>query len=122
MPRPVHFEIPVQNPERAMAFYGAVLGWTFSKFEGPMPYWLITTGPNDEPGVNGGMLPRRDPAQPSVNTVNVTDLDATAATIQAHGGNCIIPKMAIPGVGWLAYFNDLDGHCFGVMQLDSAAA
>ena len=44
MPRPVHFEIPAENPERAMQFYSTVFGWKFSKWEGPMDYWMITTG------------------------------------------------------------------------------
>ena len=56
MPRPSHFEIPVDNPERAIAFYSAVFGWTFHKWEGAMPYWLITTGPN-EGCVAGGLAP-----------------------------------------------------------------
>ena len=53
MPRPVHFEIPAENPERAMKFYQAVFGWSFQKWDGPMPYWLITTGPASEPGITG---------------------------------------------------------------------
>jgi len=53
MPRPTHFEIPSDNPERAISFYEAVFGWKFQKWEGPMPYWLITTGPDSEPGING---------------------------------------------------------------------
>jgi uncharacterized protein len=119
MPRPVHFEIPSDNPERAMAFYSAVFGWTYQKFAGPMDYWLITTGPNEEPGINGGILPRRDPAQPCVNTVGVANLDETQAVIEAQGGSCCLPKMPVPGVGWLAYFKDLDGHIFGAIQPDS---
>ena len=71
MPRPVHFEIPAENPERAMKFYEAAFGWTFHKWAGPMDYWMINTGPATEPGINGGLMPRRDPAQPCVNTVNV---------------------------------------------------
>jgi predicted enzyme related to lactoylglutathione lyase len=118
MPRPVHFEIPSDHPENAIAFYSAVFGWTFHKWEGPMPYWLITTGPNEEPGINGGLLPRRDPAQPCVNTINVPNLDETQATIEAKGGVCCVPKMPVPTVGWLAYFKDLDGNIFGVMQMD----
>ena len=118
MPRPVHFEIPSDNPERAMAFYAAVFGWTYRKFDGPMPYWLVTTGPNEEPGINGGFLPRRDPAQPCVNTITVANLDETQAVIEAQGGSCCLPKMPVPGVGWMAYFKDLDGHIFGTMQPD----
>src|SRR5439155_19682712 len=56
MPRPAHFEIPAENPERAIAFYKDVFGWTFQKWDGPMPYWMITTGPDTEPGINGGLL------------------------------------------------------------------
>jgi hypothetical protein len=29
--------------------------------------------------------------------------------------------MPIPGVGWLAYFEDTEGHIFGVMQADTTA-
>jgi hypothetical protein len=25
----------------------------------------------------------------------------------------------VPGIGWLAYFKDLDGHIFGCIQPDS---
>ena len=37
------------------------------------------------------------------------------------GGLCVVPKMPIPGVGWLAYFKDPEGHIFGVMQADATA-
>jgi len=122
MPRPIHFEIPAENPDRAIAFYQSVFGWTFQKWDGPMPYWLITTGPASEPGINGGLMPRRDPAQPCVNTVGVADIDESLATVAAHGGVCVVPKMPVPGVGWLAYCKDTEGHIFGMMQADAAAA
>jgi uncharacterized protein len=121
MPRPIHFEIPAADPERAIKFYNSVFGWTFQKWDGPMPYWVITTGPGSEPGINGGLMPRRDPAQPCVNTMNVANLDETTNVIQTNGGVCVVPKMAVPGIGWLAYFKDLDGHIFGVMQPDPSA-
>ena len=122
MPRPTHFEIPAENPERAIAFYKDVFGWTFQKWDGPMPYWLITTGPDTEPGINGGLLPRHSPGQPCVNTIMVPDLDASLASVTAHGGKTAMPKMAVPGVGWLAYCSDPDGNMFGMMQADTAAA
>ena len=121
MPRPTHFEIPSANPEKAIAFYGAVFGWTFTKWEGPMPYWLVTTGPNEEPGINGGLMPMQHPNQPCVNTITVANVDQTMAAVTANGGQLAVPKMAIPGVGWLAYAKDLDGHIFGFMQMDAAA-
>jgi predicted enzyme related to lactoylglutathione lyase len=121
MPRPTHFEIPADNPERAMAFYSGVLGWTFHKWDGPAEYWLVNTGPDGEQGINGGLLRRQHPGQPCVNTTNVENLNTTLAAVEAHGGSCVVPRMAIPGVGWLAYCKDTEGHIFGIMQPDPAA-
>ena len=121
MNRPVHFEIPAENPERAIAFYQTVFGWTFQKWDGPMPYWLVSTGPTDQPGINGGLMPRRDPAQPCVNTMDVANVDASLATVTESGGQCVVPKMPIPGIGWLAYCKDTEGHIFGIMQNDPSA-
>ncbi|MSV27611.1 MAG: VOC family protein [Bryobacterales bacterium] len=117
--RPVHFEIPAASPERAIAFYEKVFGWKFHKWEGPMEYWLISTG--EGPGIDGGLMPRRDAAQPCVNTIGVPNIDESLATIGAAGGICVVPKMPVPGVGWLAYCKDLDGHIFGIMQNDPQA-
>ena len=122
MPRPVHFEIPSDNPQRAIDFYSKLFGWKFSKWEGPMDYWLISTGDPGEPGINGGLLQRHDPNQPCVNTIGVTNLDESVATVTQMGGAIALPKMPVPGVGWLAYCKDPDGHIFGMMQPDTAAA
>jgi predicted enzyme related to lactoylglutathione lyase len=104
-----------------MAFYEAIFGWKFQKWDGPVEYWIINTGPDSEPGIHGGLMPRRDPAQPCVNTVNVANLDATLAEAEKNGGLCVVPKMPIPGVGWLAYCKDTEGHIFGMMQPDPGA-
>jgi len=119
--RPIHFEIPAENPQRAIGFYSGVFGWKFTKWDGPMDYWIISTGAAPEPGIDGGLLPRRDPNQPCVNTVGVANLDESVASVEAHGGSIAVPKMAIPGVGWLAYCKDTEGHIFGMMQSDPAA-
>jgi predicted enzyme related to lactoylglutathione lyase len=121
MPRPVHFEIPADNPQRTIDFYTKVFGWKFSKWDGPMDYWIITTGQAPEPGIDGGLMPRRDPNQPCVNTIGVTNLDQSVASVLANGGEIALPKMAVPGVGWLAYCKDTEGHIFGMMQNDPNA-
>jgi uncharacterized protein len=120
MPRPIYFEIPAEDPARSIAFYEKVFGWKFSKWETiPHPYWTISTG--DGPGIDGGLMLRHHPDQPCVNTISVTDIDAAIATLDAAGAQCALPKMAVPTVGWLAYYKDPDGHIFGVMQTDPAA-
>lgn len=55
MPRVVHFEIGVQNPERAGEFYKQVFGWEIHKWDGPEPYWLVGTG-KEGTGINGAIM------------------------------------------------------------------
>lgn len=121
MARVIHFEIPADQPERAAAFYRSVFGWEFQKWDGPMPYWLVMTG-KDGPGIDGGLLPRQAPGQGVTNTVGVDSLDEAVATVERHGGTITVPRMAIPGVGWLAYALDTEGNAFGMMQNDPDAA
>jgi uncharacterized protein len=66
-------------------------------------------------------MTRRDPVQPCVNTMEVENLDDKLRVIEGAGGLCVLPKMPIPGVGWLAYFKDTEGHIFGLMPADSDA-
>ncbi|MBI2804035.1 MAG: VOC family protein [Planctomycetes bacterium] len=128
MSRVVHFEIHAEDPERALAFYQGVVGWQFQKWAGPMDYWLIVTGPDSEKGINGGMIRRMGPAPSegqAVNayacTIQVAALDETVAKATAAGAVIALPKMPIPGIGWLAYIKDTEGNIVGVMQPDPQA-
>jgi len=121
MNRVIHFEIPARDPEAMISFFTNVFGWKFQLWEGPMEYWTITTGPDDAPGINGGMMRENDSTQPVVNTSDVADIDATAALVEANGGTVVVPKMPIPGIGWLIYFTDPRGNIHGAMQTDPAA-
>jgi uncharacterized protein len=120
MPRVVHFEVSADDPERAAAFYEKVFGWEFHKWGGPQDYWVIKTGPEDEPGINGGMFLRKGPVG-HVNSIDVPSVDDFAAKIEASGGTVVVPKMAVPGVGWLAYAKDTEESIFGIFQPDPAA-
>lgn len=127
MSRITHFEIHASQPQALIDYYTALLGWTFSKY-GSADYWLIETGPSDEPGINGGLMPRRgDPPLPmqAVNafvcTAQIASLDETLSKNAALGGSVALPKMPIPGLGWLAYIKDPDGNIMGLMQPDEKA-
>ncbi len=121
MPRVVHFEIGADDPERAVEFYKNVFGWQIQSWGGPQEYWLVTTGPQEEPGINGGLMRRMKENQPVVNTISVSSVDDFLLKIKAAGGKALTPKMAIPGVGWMAYCMDTEGNQFGIMQNDRAA-
>ena len=122
MGRVVHFEIYTDDPEAARPFYEKVFGWTIQKWNGPVEYWTVRTGSDDEPGINGGLLRPREGQRPgTLNTVAVTSLDETLDKIQEEGGSVCVPKMAIPTVGWLAYAQDPQGNVFGVLEPDGEA-
>jgi predicted enzyme related to lactoylglutathione lyase len=120
MARITHFEIPANEPEKLTAFYEKVFDWKFSKWPGPEEYWMAKTG-EGEPGIDGAIMKRRHPDQPLVNSLAVKSLDDSFAAALANGGTVAVPKMAVPGVGWLAYCKDPEGTIFGMMQFDSAA-
>jgi predicted enzyme related to lactoylglutathione lyase len=119
--RVVHFEIGAKEPERAVKFYNDVFGWQTQKWGGPQDYWLVQTGPDDQMGINGGIF-RCQEGSGCKNTVAVPSVDEFSAKVVASGGQVIQPKMAIPGVGYLAYCHDTEGNTFGIMQFDQAAA
>jgi len=123
MPRVVHFEIYAEDPEVVRPFYQDVFGWKFQKFEGgPIEYWLVTTGDDKEPGINGGLARRREGQNPgTLNTVGVPSLDESIKKIEQRGGKICVPKMAIPGVGWLAYAEDPGRNVFGIIEPDTNA-
>jgi uncharacterized protein len=126
MPRVVHFEIHAADPERAVNFYTSLFDWHFQKWEGPMDYWVVITGPDDQPGINGGLMRRQGEIDGQaviayICTVDVDDVDAYANRAASNGGQIVVPKMPIPGVGWLVYCKDTEGNIFGMMQADANA-
>lgn len=116
-----HFEINADDPERAAQFYREVFGWQIKKWEGPIDYWLVTTGPDDKPGINGGLMKRESPQETTVNSIEVPSVDELTKKIVEKGGKVVVPKMAIPGVGYMAYCQDTEGNTFGIMEPDETA-
>jgi uncharacterized protein len=129
MSRVVHFEIHATDPERLVAFYTALLGWTIKKWEGPMDYWLIQTGPPEERGIDGGLVRRHGDAPAPMQAVNafvctvgVASVESSLARALELGGEVAVPIMAVPQIGWLCYIKDPDGNILGMLQPDAAAA
>ena len=124
MKRPVHFEIHADDPERAANFYHELFGWKITKWDGPVDYWLVSTG-EQGPGIESAILrrmgPNPDPQEPTpviayVCTIDVADVDAMIEKAKDLGGVEALPKMEVPGVGWQTYYKDTESNIFGVMQ------
>lgn len=121
MPRVVHFELNVKDIDKTIKFYENVFDWKIEKWKGPIDYWLIMTGEENEPGIDGGLGSEEEGFPKVVNTIDVKNVDEVIKKIEKNGGEIINPKHAIPGVGWLAYFKDTEGIITGVMQEDANA-
>ena len=127
MGRIVHFEIHVNDMERAKTFYGEVFGWSFqdwSDYAG-MPYFGAVTGNENEHGIAGALMQRQS-APPETHqalnafacTIGVENYDLTEAKIIENGGKLAMPKFALPGMAWQGYYIDPEGNTFGIHQPD----
>jgi predicted enzyme related to lactoylglutathione lyase len=120
VPRVIHFEILGDDPERAVKFYRKAFGWKIKKWEGPVDYWLVTTGEDNQPGINGAIMEREGKGS-VYNTIDVPSVDEFIKNIVEADGKVITEKRAVPGVGYMAYCADTEGNVFGIMQEDPSA-
>lgn len=121
MARVGHFDIMSEQPEKTIEFMSKVFGWTFRKWDGPMEYWLVGTGADSEPGIDGGLGRGKPVMSDVVLTITGVKLDATVKAVESAGGKVLRPRMPIPGVGWYAGIQCPDGNIFGLMEDDPAA-
>src|SRR3954452_5285598 len=98
MGRVIHFEIHAEDPDRAQRFYTTVFGWNAQAYGGPVDYRLLTTGPDDQPGINGALLRRQGSTGPAdgqpvnayVCTISVDSLDETERAVPEAGGRQVV--------------------------------
>ncbi|MDU0204378.1 VOC family protein [Paenibacillus sp. MAH-36] len=121
MSKVLRFEMQVPDPESTIAFYSNTFGWKFTKFPGSRDYWFIETGEADEKGIDGGLMKSPDGVARTVNSIHVSSIDDFLASIPANGGAIVVPKITMPGMGYLAYFTDPSGMLLGVSQADPNA-
>ncbi len=105
--QPSHFEVGVPDAERAKAFYGDLLGWTFETTSGADAW--IQTG-----GVRGG-LHGDDDATTIVVYFSVLDIDAAVIRVRELGGQADDPGPADPSGRYLECRDD-QGLVFGLHE------
>ncbi len=118
----VHFEIPVDDLERAQKFYKTAFGWQMNYMK-EMDYTMVQTTEVDEkqmpkkPGaINGGMMKRGGDVKSPVVTIDVADIDAAIVEVEKNGGKALGKKMKVGDMGWSAYFKDPEGNVIGLWQ------
>ena len=123
-----HFAIHAEDLDRARNFYGGVFGWTFQGFgDGPITdFCQIKDAAGKLLSPLGAMQSRKyNPApQPVIGfecSIAVEDVDAVTRAVEANGGKIVMPKAAIPGVGWVVKFLDTEGNLACAIQYDPTA-
>jgi predicted enzyme related to lactoylglutathione lyase len=122
MPTIVHFDIGSEDPERARKFYEALFGWNMESPPGMNDYYLIETRDLEgKPGVGGGLGKRGEPGQRITSYIGVSSIDEYVAKVEQLGGKVVMPRMAVPGWGYLAICFDTEDNMFGLWQEDRSA-
>lgn len=107
-----YIEIPVDDMERARAFYRGAFGWAFNDY-GPTYSGIRSTDGDSEVGGLSGV----DGAAPRTGGVLVLlysdDLDATVAAVESAGGQILQGPYVFPG-GRRFHFSDPSGNELGV--------
>ena len=125
MDKVLHFEITVDDEERAKEFYGSIFDWELNSADmgGGMAYTTITTVPIDdqmrpkEPGaINGGFTSKGKETPSPVITIGVDSIDDTLKKVEAGGGKIVTPRTPIPDMGAFAYFTDTEGNTMGLWE------
>jgi uncharacterized protein len=121
----IWYELLTPDPEASKRFYEAVIGWTVADAR-PEFNGYRSIGRSDG-GSAGGMLPITDEMQQHgarpgwLGYINVDDVDAKVAAIEAAGGKAYMPPFDIPEIGRIALVADPQGVPFYVMKPEPPA-
>jgi predicted enzyme related to lactoylglutathione lyase len=109
-------ELLSHDPERAKAFYGATIGWTFEAMtsEDGATYWLAKLG--DQPVA--GLFPLNRPGfektpEGWMPYLAVDDVDARVKKAVAAGAQLMRPIFEVPGIGRIAILTEPGGAGVG---------
>jgi len=114
-----HFDVSADDVERARRFYERVFGWRFEAW-GPPDFYMVFTGPPDEPGIHGSVSKRLDPVVGGGRTayectISVDDLGPIKDAVLANGGK-VRDEHEIVGVGRMIHFEDTEGNVAAAMK------
>ncbi|MDQ7827207.1 MAG: VOC family protein [Candidatus Eremiobacteraeota bacterium] len=112
-----HFEIPVNDVEKMKSFYGDLFGWKFTASAELGDYIMIDTG--GQPG--GGMMKKPMPEAMPVNYILVESVADYSEKITKRGGQIIVSRAPIPGMGYYAIGLDPEGNTVGLFENNPAA-
>ena len=120
-----HFAIHIDDIDRAKGFYDEVFDWGFQSY-GPSDFLQIKSDKTETGELIGALQSRKYSPVPEKIiglecTVSVENVEVIIEKVKNYGGQVLMPKTAIPYVGWIAKFLDTEGNLICVMQYDNNA-
>lgn len=120
-----HFAIHIDDIERAKKFYDGVFEWGFNSY-GQDEFLQIKTDKSESGELIGALQSRKySPIPDKVIglecTIGVENIGETIEKVKGNGGKVLMPKTAIPYVGYIAKFLDTEGNLICGMQYDNSA-
>ncbi len=106
----VHWEIPSTDLRASSDFYGRLFGWRFQPWSDEYALFEV------EGGVGGGISKVERMPEPCIQVyIEVPDIPACLAQVEALGGRTLQPKTEIGGeMGYYATFEDPCGCQIGL--------
>lgn len=126
----VHFEMPVDQPERATKFYADAFGWKANHMGAELgDYIVMHTGETSEDGmikekgiINGGFFRKQktSPAHHPNVVIAVYNMDEHIRKVEEAGGKIIGQPEEIAGYGKTVSFYDTEGNRVAMIEPDNA--
>ncbi len=109
-----HIDLPSDDLARAKAFYAELFGWKIAQVPEFPDYEMFQSGPGD---MGGGIGVRGEtaPDKPRVY-ITVDSIEEALIKVERLGGNVVVEKTQVPGMGWYAAINDSEGSEIGIWE------
>jgi hypothetical protein len=108
----IHLELSASDPKAAGKFYEQLFGWKIEA-DDKLQYVQFM---KEEGGIGGGFNPVNEttPAGNVLPYVQTEDIEASLKKAESLGGQSLVPKTEIPGIGWFGIFIDPTGNRVGL--------
>jgi predicted enzyme related to lactoylglutathione lyase len=114
------FDIAADDIGRAKKFYSSLFGWKIQPIPGMPDYSHIDTGgPDSSP--DGGLTSRKCEGHGITNYISVASVARSAAKVEKLGGKILMPKTAVPKMGYFAVCLDTEKNAFALWEMSPTA-
>lgn len=119
-----HFELPVDDMERAQRFYLEAFGWTSLAPEGMEgEYEMAMTSetaedlkPSERGRIDGAFYRREEPDAGTMVTIKVDAIDDAVERVAAAGGEIVVEAHPVADLGFYARFRDSEGNLVSLWE------